>query len=574
MAILLVAQVSCVDKKFEEEFKISITPDVIMGNTIIDVVNANGDETQISGTIVFEGEGSDLIYTSSGNKSFEFSEGLLDVGILSSANISKENPISVLATITADGYYSKTIPVVFNGNEGINQINVNLLEKDNLPEGIQIADLSSVLVDNKITESVIFNPVNSSGETLGKFEIPEGTSFLDENGNIIEGDEIIVDVAVFENNYFDDALNIFGNNTFLPSVANVNLKNNKKVSKVFGKTSSTDTEVTVKFGLSLNFSFYIWVRQGAKVTYVYELSKPVILYSNLGSSPRDFYRNGELFQEGDKINCYKAPEYIRNSLYNINSAIIASTKYSEGVVSKIGYSKYGNVEVSHSGSYFFGYEKASSCNIDDETNIKFVNSGVPAYYKYIIYDNYIKNANRKILTYGSFYMSSEYSNDFLFKNYFTYFKANDVLLEVYALDPKKSPYDYSNNGINVYSSEFLLCEVGDVIDISNNFCLEEEYDIDLKIDCPKVNLVLNSIPVYFKSNKINNKTYQYFARVMDGKINGKGPCLEDNEEYQFKFLYDGKWRTSPIITGKEFKEQGFDFDEDELCEFIEGALKK
>ena len=131
-------------------------------------------------------------------------------------------------------------------------------------------------------------------------------------------------------------------------------------------------------------------------------------------------------------------------------------------------------------------------------------------------------------------------------------------------------YSYQNRRYSVvYDKEISICELdGQTIDITNSDCFLER-DMDLTLECPDATYILNNVYVYYKPE--NGGYWSYFDRVLNSKLTGKSPCLDDGVKYEFGFWYNG-WRVTPPLTETQMIDLYENFDLNAICPEIRNNI--
>ena len=88
--------------------------------------------------------------------------------------------------------------MTFDGS-GSESININLVKIDDLPETIQIVEETGALSDDETTTDIEVS-ITSSDETeeLANIVLEAGSSFEDDNGEPVEGSNLIMNIETYE----------------------------------------------------------------------------------------------------------------------------------------------------------------------------------------------------------------------------------------------------------------------------------------------------------------------------------------------------------------------------------------
>ena len=200
--LLFTGVTSCdLDKitSLKDDFRITVTPDAVDNKKEIQINNATNNNPVTSDiTMSISGDAASNIYTSDGKSSFAFDQGKIVIGLKKGMEPSPENPIHASVTVEAEGYLSKTKILTFDGS-GSESININLLKIDDLPKTIQIVEETGALSDDETTTDIEVS-ITSSDETeeLAKIVLEAGSSFEDNNGEPVEGSNLVMNIETYE----------------------------------------------------------------------------------------------------------------------------------------------------------------------------------------------------------------------------------------------------------------------------------------------------------------------------------------------------------------------------------------
>ena len=193
---------SCdIDKitSLKDDFRITVTPDAVDNKKEIQINNATNSNPVTSDIkMSISGDAASNIYTSDGSSSFKFDQGKIVIGLKKGMEPSPENPIHASVKVEAEGYLSKTKILTFDGS-GSESININLVKIDDLPETIQIVEETGALSDDETTTDIEVS-ITSSDETeeLAKIVLEAGSSFEDDNGEPVEGSNLVMNIETYE----------------------------------------------------------------------------------------------------------------------------------------------------------------------------------------------------------------------------------------------------------------------------------------------------------------------------------------------------------------------------------------
>lgn len=528
----------------QDTFTLTVNSKAVISKIDVRMLNANGGKEITSDiTIEFSGIAANKIYTVNGKKDFKLDNGFITVGLEKGTVVDANNPLEATLTIFGDGFVTKEQSIFFDGTPN-RSIDIALLEINNLPDGITMQTYTQNLVEGKTTEDLTIT-IPSENNTNNEVEIfiEKGTPVEDENGNLITDNQILLDITTYDNEKYTDidknpAL-IFNPISEFPGGVVVD-------NAVEAKTKNYKNSASSKsYNLSSNIS-RAFRRIGTRSQY----PLPKIYTVNI---PSDLFNpeTNENVKAGDNIYFFfftkkgevrgKATRTIEGNPFRGNLFVKLFTSLDAAI------------------SMGYQYNTKHSCiNLN---NIKFLNNGVKTKYEYTI--TYKLNPS-KIIGKGALNFENEYilnaknlvEED---NNAFGY------LGEGMVLTVKYFSYD-ENKYITVYEKEVSVCDlVNTTIDLTNKDCFKEQ-NVDLKIDCPDANYVLDNYGVYFKKEK--DTEFRFYSSIVNSKLVGKTPCLESGTKYVFRFYYDG-WKTSLPITEEELINFEDNFDMNKICEVID-----
>ncbi|WP_010135786.1 hypothetical protein [Ochrovirga pacifica] len=573
IAAVLGLQVGCIDKKFEDEFKISITPDAVVSKTTLEISNANGDETPISGEISFYGEGSEFIYTPEGKKEFVVNEGVVTVGVIANANASLEDPITVLGTITAEGYESKHVELTFDGEDEFKYINTTISKIGEEPEGVESSSKSVDLNNGTITEEVTVDVTsNGSGERV-EVTLPEGTIVKDEEGNVLDDSDLEFELVSYDLTK-PSTLDALSEGGFLREDEDEDdlVQRMPLVNAIASDSPQLDSSGDLIMPLTNPLGFYL---KSSKVTHRYRYTRRHCTWSwwrrrchyhtyyryNTFTYPARIIKyitpgtlnpvSGNPMKLGDRVTVYRE----EGGVYRTKGEVSVVDRYGSLALE---YSTYSD------GRYLFGFspKQVETCTVDVSSQITLVNNGIPQAFKFVVAKNNRVYANAYMYVGGEMTINLSYAPNLAAT--LRYLNNPGYSLQVYT----------AVGGVKVYDKQLTLCDIiGGNIDLDGTSECVYQANYDVKIDCPSVNLVLNYLPVFYK--KESDVYYKRFGYINKGYIKGGTPCLDASEKYQFRVLYDNQWRVSPVRTGAQVNAQanGIGFNETNICDFVEEQLK-
>lgn len=190
LAMLLVGQVSCVDKKFEDEFKITISPDAVVNKINVQLIDLTTFRP-VDATITFTGDNAKYVYNEAGKREevsggyqIDAEEGIASFGIERKANASESNPVPVTVTISAPGYQDHVLEIEFDGADEAQSYPVGLLPSVPVlaPRVGKANKVTGVLAEDCEVpdDAVLFSFTNTSLVAVLYYEVKsiDGTSVI------------------------------------------------------------------------------------------------------------------------------------------------------------------------------------------------------------------------------------------------------------------------------------------------------------------------------------------------------------------------------------------------------------
>ena len=537
--------------ELQDDFEIKVSAEPVFSIVNLKVFYAK-DGTDISENLdlSFSGNGADKIYTVNGTKDYKIENGFVTLGINRNTSVSAENPISATAVISANGYVTKTQVVNFDGSD-IQEVQISMLKESDLPQSIAVLTETETLTDNKTTKEILLEvPPASDEDDVVEVSIPADTEFYDENGNVITGGNVRVELQAFDttiptlDELSEDVTNpetlSGGFNEFPGSLeidANVAAKSN-----TFNKLTSSYLSP-----IGSLYCIYYYVN-GRRVSGVSRPTTYSFSVNNNTINPN----TGQKAKAGDIISFYRT--------FNNTNTKIADIP----LTSRTGW--WGRTYLSFTvtipagpGIYPYGFEVAPSCN-NLSSGVTFKNDGRRTFYRYNIANKYNP---RRALRWGYMNFDGTYEvntrNIRYYRNRALNMLRDDMILTIYY-------YSYQERRFKViYQEEVSKCDLdGQTIDVSNPDCYQER-DLNLSLACPDATYLLNNVYVYYK--KESDGWWSYFDRVRNSRLDGKSPCLEPGVKYQFGFWYGG-WKVTPPLTEQEMLNLYENFDLPTICNAI------
>ncbi|NIJ43575.1 hypothetical protein FHR24_000014 [Wenyingzhuangia heitensis] len=201
ITLLLVGQVGCIDKKFEDQFKVTIDTDLFNQIAVIQVFDPSGQsnlegDTALSVEVL--GDDKDKVVTDAGENisKLKIIDGVVNLVVNPNKNI-ENNPVEVLLKISGDNYLTTTVPVTIGIDERT-EVSAYVVNKTSPVDGIEREE-KTASIKNGVSEEqiVIETEIVNQTKNKAKVSIDVGTQFQDINGNLIEGDEVELEVTNF-----------------------------------------------------------------------------------------------------------------------------------------------------------------------------------------------------------------------------------------------------------------------------------------------------------------------------------------------------------------------------------------
>lgn len=553
---LLFIVISCDFQKaldVQDDLVISVTADPVVSIVNLKVFNAkDGSDISENLNLSFTGADADKIYSGTGTRDYKIENGFVTLGINRNTTVTAENPISVTAMISANGYVTKTQVINFDGSD-IQEVQISMLKESDLPQSIAFKSVTETLVDNKTTKEILVEipPTNDENDVM-EVSIPADTEFYDENGNTITGGSVTIELQTFD--------------TTVPTIDELsdNVTNPETLAGGFNEfPGSLEVEASAKSrdfnkvsGSYLSpigalYCIYYYVN-GRRVSGV---SRPTT-YSFSVNSNNINPNTGQNVKVGDIISFYR-------TVNNTNTKIADAPIYSRTSWWGRTYLSFRVTIPAGPGIYPYGFEVTSACAALS-SGVTFKNDGRRTFYCYYVASKYNP---RRALRWGYMYFDGTYevnnNNLWYWRNRAFNLLRDDMILKMYYYSYQERRYK------EVYNEEVSKCDLdGQTIDISNQDCYQER-DLDLTIDCPNTTYYLNNRYVYYK--KENDRYWSYFDRVLNSRLNGKSPCLDPGTKYQFGFWYGG-WRETPPLTEQEMLNLSENLDLPTICDLINELL--
>ena len=560
--------------ELQDNFQISVDAEPVYNIKNIKILNAkSGSEINSNINITLSGANADKIYTSSGSKNLLVDNGSISIEVNRNFIVSSDNPLEILATITSDGYFSKEINLLFDGSESVS-MNIGLLEKMNLPDNIEYIEKNIALNNGSINSDITISFDSNSNNSLD-FNFKQGTKFLDENGNTINGTNLkfeYIDYGIPDKDFAMFSYNSQNPISFLKyeqtPIDLFDISNNVAAKSI---RNSTD-KFTEKYLLPLSSPHYKTLYLDGK--RVKSFSEPTIVQQFIRY--RDVINpiTNEKIKEGDNV------QVIHKYNVFINGKTTPFVEKKEAIIKKHSWrGLFVEYEVDNSYGYqLIGFEMDTNHNCNTIDNIDFKNDGINTTYNCIIYHK--SNPNLAI-AYHTLKMSGESTFGVKGTNFFTKSKykrintllsqlGENMILKIYKQSFENDRYGKS---VLVYDKEVSICELNNqIIDITNDDCADQK-EIDFVVECPdNTSYSLGSFInlEYWEVDSAGNPIGwgRPYATVKFGQLYSKTPCLEPEQDYKFEFYYDKSY-TTEALKGKQVDSLFTNFDQDRICRAIQ-----
>ena len=529
----------------QDDFEIKVTAEPVLSRVDIKVFNSkDGSDISENINLSFSGQDADKIYTVNGNKNFKIENGFISLGINRNTVVTNENPLSITATISANGYITKSQEINFDGGD-MQEVQMSMMKLSDLPESTSLKSVTETLVNNKTTKEIkIEIPSKSDSNEIIEVSIPADTEFYDENGNTITGSDVKIDFQTFDTTIptVDELSNSVTNPETLAGGYNefpgsLEIQDASKSSN----TNNLASKYLVPIGSLYCIYYYVNGRR------VYGVSRPTTFYFIIRKN-RINPNTGQNVKAGDLIAFYRK---VGNRNSKIGDVVVKNWSSN--------YLYFRKTIPAGPGIYPYGFEVTPSCNTVPN-KITFQNDNKRTFYFYNIANK--TNPNRA-LRWGYMYFDGKYEvnsrNVRYWRNRAIGMLKDNMILKIYY-------YSWQERRFKViYNKEVSTCDLdGQTIDITNPDCYQQRA-LDLRLKCPDATYFLNYSSIYYK--KESDRYWSYFDRVINSKLNGKSPCLEAGEKYQFGFWYNG-WKKTPPLTEQEMLKLYENFDLDAICKAI------
>ena len=201
IGILLIGQVGCIDKKFTDEFKVTVDTDLFNQIAVVQIFDPSGQSNLEGDTalnIEVLGDDKDKVVTDAGENISKLKIVDVIVTLVVNPNKNIENePVDVILKISGDNYLTTTVPVTINVDERT-ELSAYVVNKTSPVDGIEREEKTAAIQDGvSVDQIVIETEIANQTKNNAKVTIDSGTQFQDINGNVINGDEVKLEVTNF-----------------------------------------------------------------------------------------------------------------------------------------------------------------------------------------------------------------------------------------------------------------------------------------------------------------------------------------------------------------------------------------
>ena len=490
------------------------TNNVYDATLTVQFVNANPQITDAPENVEtsFKGDDASNVIDLAGTKDFNIDNGFVGLGVISTDDISEENPLSFTIIADAPGYATTIKQVtISNPEEEGGFLVVEMLDKNNPPEGVNI--VTAQISINPSTGATVGDFILLNDATNGKTEraslnIPAGTIFYDENAQIINGiSQLTVDFIHFDDQSEASLFSFPGG---------------------FIAENVVDTDGSPLEPVQFTTAGLIELEISTSTQKVKQFSQPVKIGIELNENTLNPDTDYNAVSENDTIPVWKL-EHGSEDTWSLEGESIVTKNDETGKLE-------ANFEITHLCYYNWDWGWRSSwtwnptCNF--RTNIS-SNIDANAYSTNWYYIELINNSNNRVITrrWSSLRNTSNL--------YFWYIRRNtNVKLRVWETGP------WWNRGNLIKESEvFNSCNIGQ-LDVQ--LALPEPITIDLSARCSgSEDLIIRpSTSILFKP--ANSSYWRYLGYLKSGKLVSYNSELKVGETYKFAAWYGGQWNMQDI----------------------------
>src|SRR5690554_3294845 len=150
----------------------------------------DGNGNAVSGlNVEITGQDAASIYNLAGEKNFTISGGILGLGVHPKAEPLSGKPVMFSVVLSGADYITQVVPVSISEGEFQSVKTVSIAKKEATPEGVSIISPTVGVENGAISgEKTISTSTENSSSNQTNITLPDGTTFQDEDGNVITGD--------------------------------------------------------------------------------------------------------------------------------------------------------------------------------------------------------------------------------------------------------------------------------------------------------------------------------------------------------------------------------------------------
>lgn len=191
---------ACDTDKVIDNFSLGIKPELMQYSAMLDIYDASDSVTIPSNLLItVESDNADDVYEGSGKSDLTPVEGRIEIGLHPRANPTPNSPVNVRLHITADGYLDTYYDVNIDVNSNRQVLEIPMINRANPPSGVGFKTETTSLQGDSLPNSFQTALTPSAGSSVGmEIDLPEGTSFIDRNGNPISGSDLDMDIGQFD----------------------------------------------------------------------------------------------------------------------------------------------------------------------------------------------------------------------------------------------------------------------------------------------------------------------------------------------------------------------------------------
>ncbi|MBU3012494.1 hypothetical protein KO506_13865 [Polaribacter vadi] len=538
ISVIFVLTISCNFSENLGEFNTVLSLDVVQNKKQLFFVNANSQGTSPKNiNLSFSGNVKDDIFSNLGKRVSSLENNSVIIGLKRGILVSIDNPESVIMKIEADGFITKEIPLLFNGEDEQNII-IPILEKANLPESIQIIEKDIVLENGVIKEEVLIEVENPNEiENLLEITLEKGTLIKDKEGNTISTNNLSISLQTFDTN----ASGLENDNFSAVSEITPFLNPKKGEQLVPFSTFKIDLKANGE-DVFLSKSFKISVPNPTE-----EISNS----SKISSENRKSQIEEDLsmFVFNDEFDLHG--EFIPNIDSNKPNRVIV-----EGGDSIIG----SNL----TSSFWVLGVSIPSCNL----NVKFKNTSIATKYLIQVASTL---APERLLDYEEVFIAHnnffEITGDALGDENFTGFN-RQFSFQQFPTEArlKITAQLIDGTSVVVLDQNYNNCSLNETeIDVTLPNQPSEFVDLDMNLECRNESYSLDSHSIfYYKLNSNNPSRLFLYGLINEGRLTSVVPLLEDETSYVV-FELTGE---QIAIKGNEIKFLKDKIDQENFCSLI------